>query len=113
MPRYARWAIVLPPILAILFLLTTIKSNDNTKSSTPVTPMDMPLVVWKGEMRDRIDGLPVGLGDGVADAVGLGAGVSVGIGGKGVTFTVAFGVGATVDGAFSLACTTATVGSPV
>ena len=49
MPKYARWASVLPPILAILFLRTTIKSIDKTKISKPVIKSDKFLVELNGE----------------------------------------------------------------
>ena len=43
---------VRPPILAILLRLTTIKSIDKTKRSSPTTPSDIFLVKAKGEATD-------------------------------------------------------------
>ena len=73
---------VLPPILIILFLRTTIKSRQRTRRSTPIVAMEMLFVEEKGEI--IIPLLAATPGEVVACAtgtiVGAGVGVAVGVG---------------------------------
>ena len=71
MPRKARWAKVLPPILTILRLLVTTPSTIKTPKRSPTVAKEIPLVLLKGEIRT----LEIGVGLGVKMETARGAAV--------------------------------------
>ena len=77
-PKYARCARVLPPILTILRLRTIIMSIDKTKIKIPVIKSDILLVEVNGETnKTDAAGVPCLL---VATSIGVGTGVTDGLG---------------------------------
>jgi len=78
MPRKARWANVLPPILTILRRLVATPSTTKTPKRSPTVAKEIPLVLAKGEIRTLEIGVGATVGSGVAKTIGAGAGVSFG-----------------------------------